>query len=865
MKGHQLFGSRIEAAPLFLPDRAQWGSSWPVSGRRIVKSRFLFHSLIGAALVYAAAFALVFAGASPRAAAAIFVVNSLGDGGDPSHGDGFCETAIGNDECTLRAAIEETNALAGTDSIHVNVTGAINLLSELPNISQGLTITGPGADQLTVQRSSGTNFRIFRVTSADTVTFRELTIANGNAANIGGGIDNEGNTVNITRCRLRDNSAYNGGGIYNDSAGTLNVTDSIIANNHAGLGGGAVNNAGSLSVTNSTIADNNAKEGGGIFNTGVATIRNSMLSGNTAAGFPASGQSAFGGGIYNIISGAAIISLSTFSGNSATGASTSASKGGEGRGGAILNNAYVLVANCTFSSNLATGGIGFGATSTGGLGVGGGISNYQGGTLLVENSTFSGNSATGGSGMGGSGSSGGEAFGGAIYGDDGSLTLTNSTIAGNLATGGSGPSTVAGYAGGVFPSAANASVKSTIIAKNIALNGPDVYGTFSSQGFNLIGKTDGSISFTAATDKTGTIASPLDPKLDPNGLQNNGGPTQTIALLFGSPAIDNATSSGLTGNLATDQRGTGFARTFDDLNVPNAAGGDGTDIGAFELQTAAPTPTPTPSASPTPTPTPTPTPSATPTTLGNISTRLRVETGDDVLIGGFIITGTQDKKVIVRAIGPSLPVADALADPFLELHDGSGALLDSNDNWVDSSNKQAIIDSTIPPSNDLESAIVATLPANSSAYTAIVRGVNNTTGVGLVEVYDLDRSVDSKLANISTRGLVQTGDNVMIGGFIVLGQSSQKIIARAIGPSLPVGGALADPTLELHNGNGDVIAFDDNWKDSQQAEIEATTIPPTNDLESAIVATLTPGNYTAIVRGLNDTTGVALVEVYALN
>jgi hypothetical protein len=257
---------------------------------------------------------------------------------------------------------------------------------------------------------------------------------------------------------------------------------------------------------------------------------------------------------------------------------------------------------------------------------------------------------------------------------------------------------------------------------------------------------------------------------------------------------------------------------------------------------------------------------ATPTTLANISTRLRVETGDNVLIGGFIITGTQDKKVIIRAIGPSLPVPDALADPFLELHDGSGALLDSNDNWVDSPNKQAIIDSTIPPSNDLESAIVATLPANSSAYTAIVRGVNNTTGVGLVEVYDLDRSVDSKLANISTRGLVQTGDNVMIGGFIVLGSSSQKVIVRAIGPSLPVSGALTDPTLELHDGNGALLESNDNWVDSanKQAIIDST-IPPSNDLESAIVATLAPGNYTAIVRGVNDTTGVALVEVYALN
>ena len=137
-----------------------------------------------------------------------------------------------------------------------------------------------------------------------------------------------------------------------------------------------------------------------------------------------------------------------------------------------------------------------------------------------------------------------------------------------------------------------------------------------------------------------------------------------------------------------------------------------------------------------------------------------------------------------------------------------------------------------------------------------MRGVNNTTGIGLVEVYDLDRTVDSKLANISTRGLVQTGDNVMIGGFIVLGTDSQKVIVRAIGPSLPLAGKLADPTLDLYDGNGVLLASNDNWRDTQEAEIIATTIPPTNDAESAIVQTLAPVPlYTAIVRGKNGTTG----------
>jgi hypothetical protein len=256
--------------------------------------------------------------------------------------------------------------------------------------------------------------------------------------------------------------------------------------------------------------------------------------------------------------------------------------------------------------------------------------------------------------------------------------------------------------------------------------------------------------------------------------------------------------------------------------------------------------------------------------LLNISTRMNVGTDENVLIGGFIVIGTDPKKVIIRAIGPSLAdmdVPDALADPILELHMSDGSVV-TNDNWRDSQ-EQEIIDSTVPPSNNLESALVATLPSSVTGigYTAIVRGKNNGTGVGLVEVYDLDQAANSQLANISTRGFVDTGDNVMIGGFIVGGASSTTVLVRALGPSLVddgVANPLLDPTLELHDFNGAQIAFDDNWKDSQQAEIEATTIPPTDDHEAAILSDLNPGAYTAIVRGKNNTTGVGLMEVYNL-
>jgi uncharacterized delta-60 repeat protein len=280
-----------------------------------------------------------------------------------------------------------------------------------------------------------------------------------------------------------------------------------------------------------------------------------------------------------------------------------------------------------------------------------------------------------------------------------------------------------------------------------------------------------------------------------------------------------------------------------------------------------PTPTPTPPPSPTPTasPSPTATPGVTPPTiLGNISTRLKVETGDNALIGGFIVTGTQPKRVIVRAIGPSVSVPGALADPILELH--AGILVISNDNWRTGGQEAEIMATGLAPGNDLESAIVATLPANSAVYTAVVRGANDGTGVGLVEVYDLNNATDSKLANISTRGLVQTGDNVMIAGTIVLGQAPERVLVRAIGPSLNVPGKLADPTLELRDGDGVLLAANDNWRTDQEIEIMATGAAPTNDLESALISTL-PANgavYTAIVRGVNDTSGVALVEIYAL-
>jgi hypothetical protein len=258
---------------------------------------------------------------------------------------------------------------------------------------------------------------------------------------------------------------------------------------------------------------------------------------------------------------------------------------------------------------------------------------------------------------------------------------------------------------------------------------------------------------------------------------------------------------------------------------------------------------------------------------------MRVQGGDKVLIGGFIITGTDPKKVLIRGIGPSLSsfgIQGAIADPTLELHQGD-ATLTTNDNWKlksDGSSQQAEIEATsLQPGNDLESVIVMTL--NPGAYTAILAGKNQGSGIGVVEVYDLAQGANSKLANISSRGFVDTGDNVMIGGFIIgggNGAGTSSVVVRAIGPSLTgfgISGALPDPTLELHDGNGALLVSNDNWKvrsdgSSQQAEIEATSLQPTSDLESDIFSILTPGSYTAIVRDKANSTGVGLVEVYNL-
>ena len=623
-----------------------------------------------------------------------------------------------------------------------------------------------------------------------------------------------GKTVTISGLAILNGSAPAahpvGGGIYNRHA-ILTLNDCTISGNKADRGiGGAIYSDGSggsatLTIINSTISGNSAWPGGGIYNDGYGgsatlTIINSTLSGNSDNGY-----------------------------NS---------------GGAILNLGTLTITNTTLSGNSG--------------GVGGAIHNRQGAALTITNATLSGNFS--------SNTSWGQ--GGGIF-NEGTLKIGNTIFK-------------AGSSG-----------------ENI-YNVHETGGSVTSLGYNL-SSDDGGGHLTATGDRINS-----DPKLGP--LQNNGGPTFTHLPASDSPVIDGSDPA-----LSMDQRGPGFAR------VVNGRA----DIGAVEVQ-ATPTPAPTPNPSPTPTPiatatpalTPTPTatataiptatptatatvaatPSATPTAppeptatptatvaptptptatpaatpdshLANISTRMHVEAGDNVLIAGFIVEGNASKKLIVRGIGPSLAafgVGDALQNPTLELFSGN-ARLAANDNWAKNSNAVEIVATGLAPTNPDESALLVTLAPG--AYTALLRGTNSGTGTGLIEFYDLEAAGPAKVVNISTRGFVLTGDNVMIGGLIISGKDPSQLVVRGIGPSLSdvaVPNVLPDPLLELHDGNGALIQANNDWRETQEIALQNTGLAPTNNRESAILVSVPPGSYTAILKGADGGTGNGLVEVYRL-
>jgi CSLREA domain-containing protein len=501
--------------------------------------RILTGELFGRLVAVLGAFVTLNAlGIAPALAQVKLVVNSTGDAADISPRNGVCETVPGNRVCTLRAAIQESNAQAGADSISFRIpttdpyydptTGVstIRLNTSLPTISDSVQITGPGADRLTVRPAlpeeyKGSAFAVLAVSATGVVGLTGMTIKGGFAdlpgIKGGGAVRNlSTGTVNITNCVLSDNrinyDGEGGGAIYNASTGIINVTGSTLKRNDAfrddytvRYGGAIYNDIGTVNVTNSNFFDNRSYLGGAVLNR----------------------------------SGVLTITASTFAENRAS------------HGGAVVNvSGQLSVINSTFVNNIASNNADLR------IGRGGAIWN-QGGTLRVTNSTLTGNYAV---------------FAAALYNSAPGVAIVKSTIiaqnygGGALGRGAGVTSAVEWSDGfGVDPAA------------------PDVAGTFTSQGFNLVGVRDGSTGFTVATDSSGTLASPLVVKFDAKGLRNNGGPTPTIALTSGSPAIDKGTSLGIHGVLSTDQRGGTFLRTVD-KGTANAAGGDGTDIGAYELK-----------------------------------------------------------------------------------------------------------------------------------------------------------------------------------------------------------------------------------------------------------------------------------------
>lgn len=735
-------------------------------------------------------------------------------------------------EGSLRQAVLNANANTGDDTIVFDLPGAgphvIEIFGALPVLASNIEILNDRSGDEVVEVRRGENafeFPIFVTAPGTFVLLAGLTVSNGDiddTADVreGAGIRNDHGTLTVRSCTLRGNRGTAGGAIYNNGSGSgsakLTLVRSVISGNSSSP-------SGAVAVYNSGAGILNDGSGGG---NASATITGCVISSNN------------GGALANRASNSgfaqATLTDCTIERNNGGGLSSDSSGTGEAvldvRRSAIVNNTAGggagiwtstnsgAVARTTVQKSTLAGNHASGAGAAGGGGV-----SVMGGAFALIDSTLTGNTA--------------QFDGGAIDRRGGTVTLTNCTLSGNAAASGNGGainsvgpgsvrltnSTFNGNTGsGVRTDFATLEVGNTIFRRgSMGDNISSRSSNITSRGHNLSDDAAGGDGGTApggflngANDIRNT-----DPRLD--ALASNGGATRTHALLPDSPAINAGNDANAP---ARDQRNY--------LRLGQS------DIGAFEFG------------------------GTIPVTLANLATRLRTETGDDVLIAGFIVTGTHEKKLMIRATGPSLPVDGRLQNPILELFNRSGQSIAVNDDWIDAPNRQEIIDSSIAPADERESAILTTL--TPASYTAVIRGVSGETGVALAEVYDLDLTTDAKLANISTRGVVQAGDDVMIGGFIVFGADPQRVIVRAIGPSLPVERKLQDPTVELYNRDGALVRSNNDWRSDQEAEITETTVPPAHDAEAAVVATLAPGPYTAVVRGANNTTGVALVEVYAL-
>ena len=815
---------------------------------------------------------------------------------------------------------------ANTYGLTIAPTGADDELTGDLNITASMTINGAAAATTIIDAN-----KIDRVLTiqSGTVMISNLTMRNGSASGAGGGINSAGsltlNSAVVSSNRSGNGSA--GGGIVSQT--TLILNNTVVSDNQAGGNAGGIYNNGTATVNNSFISGNltlSGGYGGGILNNATMTITGSLISGNRTlqgSGLATSGK---GGGFWNA-GGTLTIVNSTISNNSAL------SDGGGIYNQATVFTHFTTIAGNLAANDGANSGTGGGIKNGSGavnlrttlLG-----QNYAGTTLSDLSGTIASQDynliqTTAGATITGVTTHNFTGFDPLLDSlhDNGGITQTRALFTGSFAIDevpaaqctdqfgspmtidqrgaqrGNGSCDIGAYEGSISNSLygrnlvpngdAEAAAGSppgatvgipywstpgsqfTAVPYNSAGGFPNVATDTvpANHGYGFFAGGNSSYSDAQQTISVSNISSQIDTgkvaitfSADLGGYFSDGD-NADVVLYFRDSTGRTIDPAVFLGPVSPADRGnkTGLLHRSSSRTIPpgtrslgvivnmTRSNGVANDAYADNISLVL-TPPPT---------------------LAQISTRMAVQTGDNVLFGGFIVTGTQPKKVIIRAIGPSLTnfgVQGALANPTLQLFNGSQQLIDSNDNWVDSPSKQAILNSGVAPTNNLEAAIIQTLPANSSNYTAILRGASNGTGIGVVEVYDLDYAADARLANISARGSVQTGDNVMFGGFIVVGSGPQKVIVRAIGPSLSnfgVQGALSDPTLELHDGNGGLLEANDNWTDSpnKQAIIDSG-IPPSDSRESAIVRIIDPAPFTAIVRGSGGATGIAVVEVYSL-
>jgi hypothetical protein len=765
--------------------------------------------------------------------------------------------------------VQVTNS--GTIEGRTGVTGGFDSATGLP-LSYAISVTNQTGGIISGVNGSGINIDgVFTNFTATVINQNGATMKGTwdgvSASGDGDGIDVDG-VVNLTNNGFIRGLGANGNG----SDGFPNGPDGVAA------GGGTIVNGTGAEIT-ASVTTGNATSSFGIL------IDNSSKSDAIAA------TNLTNRGLIKSDNGPAVVFISTFANtvtNEASGTINGAGLGAQGaaiqpgNGNDIVNNSGAIVGNNGFAIDMQGGNNTLNITG-GAASITGNVSGGTGGTNALVIDPGSGNSFS---------------YTGQLSNFN-SAEIKSGTVTLSGANTYSGNTTISGGTLVAQNVAGTATGTGTVAVNNGAkLGGTGTVGavTVSSGGTVAPGQiagilNSGNVTFNGGSifsiEIGGAVAGAHD-QLNVTGTVNLGGSTLSGTLINGfTPTAGQQfviiqSSGAITGTFAQGSSVNIGGKSF---TISYNANSVVLSISAAPTPTATATATATPAATPTATATATPGASATPTAtatpiaglVGNVSTRLPVGTGDNILIEGFIVQGPagSTKNIIVRAIGPSLipfGITDALANPTLEIHDSNDTIVATNDNWkttqvggiITGDQSQQINASGVAPGDDKESAIIANLAPGS--YTALVRGAGNSVGTGVVDAYDLSGATAARLANIATRGLIQPGDKLMIAGFIIQ-NGPVRLVVRAIGPSLSAFGitnALPDTTLQLKDQNGATVIENDDWQSAQKAELESTGLQPTHPLEAAVVATILPGQYTAQVRGKPEATGIGVVQVYFL-